>query len=68
VAEVEDTYDDSGTTTKIVHRTAYIPLTGFKAGHYLAIKVMAVTPQGTPLSADPAMISCDLRYNMYINK
>lgn len=68
VVDIEDVYDDSGTTSRIVHRTAYTPLVGLIAGYYLSVKVQAITPAGTPLSADPVLISCDLRYNMYINK
>lgn len=69
VLELEDAYDDSGTTTKIVHRTANTPaLAGAVAAYYLGIKIEAITPNGTPLSADPVLISLDLSYDMYINK
>lgn len=69
VIELEDVYDDGGTTTRIVHRTANTPdLVGAQPSYYLALKVEAITPNGTPLTADPVLISCDFRYDMYINK
>lgn len=68
VVEFEDIYDSAGTTSRVVHRTANASLVGVLPEYYLAVKIEAVTPAGTPLSADPVLISCDLRYNMYINK
>jgi hypothetical protein len=69
VVELEDLYDDGGTTTRIVYRTANTPnLVGAQPSHYLSLKIEAITPNGTPLIADPVLISCDFRYDMYINK
>lgn len=68
VLEFEDTYDDDGTTTRIVHRTEPKTPVGFAPESYLSMKIEAITPVGTPLTADPVLVSCDLRYDMYINK
>ena len=68
VVEIEDTYDDSGTTSRIIYRTPNLPLTGVVADYYLAIQIERVAPVGTPLSASPLLISADLRYDMYVNK
>lgn len=62
------TYDDAGTTTRIVYRTDDVPLSGLVAGQYLLVKVTAVTPPaGTPL-VEPAMMTVDLLYDEEINR
>lgn len=65
--EIEDTYDVSDTTARVVYRTSSVPLTGFVAGYYLGLRVLAVTPVGVALSGDPSLFSVDLTFNQYIN-
>lgn len=66
--EVEDTYDDADTTSRIVHRTANVVATGFVAGYYLGVGIEAITPAGAPLTCEPALISLDLTFDEYINQ
>lgn len=68
VVDVEDTYDDSGTTSRLVFSTPSVPLIGFVKGAYMSIKVERTTPLGTPLSSNPGLFSLDLTYQQYINK
>lgn len=68
VIEVEDTYDDAGTTTRIMQRTANVAASGFVATYYVAICVEAVTPVGAALTCDPALVTADLTYTQYINQ
>jgi hypothetical protein len=70
VVEIEDTYDDSGTTTRIVYKTGDVAITGLVAGYYLGIQVESVTPSvgGQALACEPALITIDLEYEGYINK
>ena len=67
VVDLDDTYDDAGTTTRIVHRTPNVPLVGLVAGYYLAIKIEAVTPAGTPLAGEPGLFSLDVIWDERIN-
>ena len=55
------TYDDSGVGSRIVYSTPYQHLVNITAGYYLALKVEAVTPAGTPLS-EPGIVAFDLTY------
>lgn len=66
--DLDDTYDDSGTTTRIVYRTANVAATGLIAGYYVGIKLQSITPAGSALTCEPALISVDLRYDGYINQ
>lgn len=68
VAEVEDTYLDAGTTTRMIHETTSIPLVGVVAGHYLSLVISAVTPVGTPMVSPPGLFALDLVYREYINQ
>lgn len=68
VIETEDTYDDNGTTTRIVYRTPDLALVGFVAGYYCAVKIEAVTPVGTPMASEPGLFALDLMYNQFINQ
>lgn len=68
VLNLDDTYDDAGSTTRLVHRTADANATGFVAGYYLGVKLEAVTPTGTPMTCEPALISMDLTFTEYINQ
>lgn len=65
VISVEDTYADSGTTTRTVYRTADIAASGFIPGYYIGIKVESVTPTGTPISGNPVLISLDLTFDKF---
>lgn len=67
VVDLDDTYDDAGTTTRIVYRTANGALTGFVAGYYIGMKIERVAPAGTPLTADPVLISLDMLMSESIN-
>lgn len=68
VTEVEDTYEDGGTTSRIVYRTADVPLSGFVAGYYMAVEIQAVTPTGTALTGEPGLFALDLTFNQFINQ
>jgi hypothetical protein len=66
--QVEDSYEDSGTTTRVVHRTSDIPLSGFVAGWYVSCFVEAVSPVASPaLSGDVHLFSVDMTYVATIN-
>lgn len=67
VVEVQDTYDDAGTTTRLVHRTADMPLVGFEPGYYVSLKIEAITPTGTAMASAPGLYSVDLTYSELIN-
>lgn len=66
--DLDGTYLNSGTTTRIVYETADAALTGFVAGHYCSMKVEAVTPGGVAMVSEPGLFALDLEYNEYINK
>jgi len=55
---VEDTYDDSSTTTQVVYGTGdiTIPAASLTAGHGLAIEISAITPTGTALANEPVLL------------
>lgn len=58
--QYEDSYDDAGTTTRVVHRTANMPAVGFLPNYYVGICVEAITPAGVAMASAPALLSCDL--------
>lgn len=64
VITMSDTYTDSGTTSKIVHRTTNFEAPGFVANYYIGVK-LEVT--GSTLSSNPVLISCDMLFRNYIN-
>lgn len=66
--EFEDTYDDSGTTTRIIERTPNLGLVGFVAGYYVGMEVEAITPAGAALTCEPALVTVDLTFDQYINQ
>ena len=68
VLDLDDTYTDSGTTTRMVARTSLGAIVGAVAGYYVGVSIQSVTPSGTALTCKPALLSVDLSYNMFINK
>lgn len=68
VLDLDDTYEDAGTTTRIIHRTQNVAATGFVPDYYVAMRVEAVTPDGSALTCEPALITADLTFNEYINQ
>lgn len=62
----DDTYEDSGTTSKIVHRTTNITASGFIPNYYLGVKIETMVT-GSTLSSNAVLISCDLLFSNYIN-
>lgn len=65
--EYEDTYEDSGTTTRIMYRTPNLALPTLTVGWYVGLKIEAVTPAGTPMASEPGLFSVDLMYTEYMN-
>jgi len=66
--EYEDTYDNSGTTTRILHRTPNITIPDLTPNYYVGLKIEAVTPAGTAMASEPGLFSVDLLYTEYINR
>lgn len=68
VLEFDDTYDDDGTTSRILYRTSDIAIPGgLIPGHYLGVRV-SLDASGTTLSSNPALVSADLRLSKEINR
>jgi hypothetical protein len=63
---LDDTYDDAGTTSRIVYRTANAPAAGFVAGWYVGFSV-GFDPAFTTLTDLPVIISCDILTRNTIN-
>lgn len=63
---LDDTYDDAGIFTRIVHRTANAPAAGFVAGYYVSFEV-GFDPAFTTLTDRPVIISCDILSRQTIN-
>lgn len=63
---LDDTYDDSGTTSRIVYRTPNAPAIGFVAGYYVSYEI-GFDPTNTTLTGRPAIISCDILSRQTIN-
>jgi len=63
---MDDTYDDAGTTTRIVHRTADFVVTGLIAGYYLGVKITNDAGNTTMLGG-PVLISADMLWKGWIN-
>ncbi len=66
--EVEDTYENSGSASRYVHRTPNVSLTGFIAGYYVSMYIEAISPTGSALVSEPGLVSMDLMYRAYINQ
>jgi hypothetical protein len=67
VLDIDDTYEDSGTTTRITYRTANTPASGFLPNYYVGISIEAAAPEAPALSCEPALISADLTFDAYTN-
>ena len=70
VLEYEDTYLNSSflANDRYQYRTANLDAPGFIPSWYVGVCVEAVTPDGTALLNDPALISLDLIWREYINR
>lgn len=66
VIQFTDTYDDTGTTTRIVNRTSNISATGLIPLYYMGVGLSVVTG-GTTIT-NPVLISCDLLFKNYVNQ
>ena len=64
---LDDTYDDAGTTTRIVYRTPNAPAPGFVAGYYVGFSI-GYDPANTTLTGRPTIISCDILTRNTINQ
>lgn len=67
VIEINDTYDDSGTTARVVYRTPNTSMLGLMALGYLAVKVEKGTPGGSAM-ASPGLVLLDFTYRGYVNR
>lgn len=65
---IDDTYDDAGTTTRVVHRSANFDVTNLIAGYYLGIKITADNANTTAsLQNQGVLVSADLLYKGWLN-
>jgi hypothetical protein len=55
---VDDTYDDAGSTTRVVHRTQNIDASNFTAGYYVGLAIKVVP--GSTTVVNPTLITVDL--------
>lgn len=62
----DDTYDDSGTTSRIIHRSPNIDATGFQAGYYVGL-CLDYDNANTTLASTPVAISADLLWEGTVN-
>lgn len=68
VLEAEDTYEDAGTgTSRIIYRTGNLDAPGFIPNYYVGVCIEAITPVGTALVNEPALVSMDLVWLENIN-
>jgi len=63
VIEWTDTYEDSGTTSRIVYRTPNIAAEGFIANYYVGL-ALSVVPGGTTLTSNGVVVSADLIFQV----
>ena len=61
VVSDQDTYDDAGTTTRIVNQSGGMAIVGLAAGKLISFKIEAIVPTGTAL-VEPALVSLGIRY------
>lgn len=64
---LDDTYDDAGTTTRIIYRTANAVAAGFVPGWYVAFEISFVAGS-TTLPNRPSIVSCDILSRQLINQ
>jgi hypothetical protein len=64
---LDDTYDDAGLLTRVVHRTGNAAAAGFVAGYYVSFEI-GFDPAHTTLSDRPAIVSCDILSRQTINE
>jgi hypothetical protein len=62
----DDTYDDAGTTSRVVYRTPNAAAAGFVAGYYVGME-LGFDAANTTLSGRPVVISCDILARQSIN-
>lgn len=60
VITIDDTYLDSGTTTRIIYQTESVALVGFTPDDYVSMKIEAITPAGVPMASEPGLFALDL--------
>lgn len=63
---LDDTYLDSGTTSRIVYKTPSVAITGIVPGDYVSMKIDAVTPSGTPMASEPGLFALDLVMRQFL--
>lgn len=63
---IDDTYTDTGTTTRVIHRSANFEVTDLVAGYYLGIKVTN-DAGNTTLSGGPVLVSADMLWKGWLN-
>ncbi len=64
--EIEQTYVDSGTTSRVVYRSSNTALSGFVAGQYVALRVEAIAPSQDAMTSEPALFSVDLLFDQKV--
>ena len=63
---MDDVYDDAGTTTRVVYRTVDFPVTDLVAGNYLGVKITNDAGNTTMLGG-PVLVSADMLWKGWIN-
>jgi hypothetical protein len=65
---MDDTYIDAGTTTRIVYRTANFEITDLVPGYYLGVKVTTDNANTTAsLQGNGAIVSADMLWKGWLN-
>jgi len=61
---VEDVYESSVAADQVVYKTGNvtIPSNNFEVHDMISMRIMAVTPSGTPLDDDPVLTHCGISY------
>ena len=61
---VEDVYESAVPGHQVVHKTGNvtIPSNNFEVHDMISMRIMAVTPSGTPLDDDPVLTHCGISY------
>lgn len=63
---MDDTYVDAGTTTRVVYRTPDFEVTDLVAGYYLGVKVTNDSGNST-IAGGPVLVSADLLWRGWLN-